>query len=101
MAEMSLEVALETVAEGVEGVGAEGKDQVSHNLDLQVRAEADTLAKQLWNLYRAPGTLCSTLSDCTGALKCDQIAYDPQWRTRPELAFHGQQVPIRFHRNWR
>ena len=51
MAEMSLEVALETVAEGVEGVGAEGKDQVSHNLDLQVRAEADTLAKQLWNLY--------------------------------------------------
>ena len=60
-------------------------------------AEADTLAKQLWNLYTAPGTLRSTLSDCTGALKCDQIPYDPQWRSTPELAFHGQQVPIRFH----
>ena len=60
-------------------------------------AEADTLAHQLCSLYKATGTLRSTLSDCTGALKCDQMAYDPQWRTRPELAFHGQQVPIRFH----
>ena len=61
-------------------------------------AEAHTLAKQLLNLSKgAPGTLRSTLSECTKALHCDQIAYDPQWRTRPELAFHGQQVPIRFH----
>ena len=60
-------------------------------------ADAHTLAMQLWHLSKAPGTLRSTLSDCTRALHCDLIAYDPQWRTRPELAFHGQQVPIRFH----
>ena len=59
--------------------------------------DAHTLAMQLWHLSKAPGTLRSTMSDCTGALHCDLIAYDPQWRTRPELAFHGQQVPIRFH----